>query len=150
MKVVIYHNETAHADLASRITEWLSALEAEHEDYYGKPHGYRTAPRFEIPAGFVSPEKAAELMLTLTGEQVNNQFVGGWITSAGNLTLVGQSADNHRKFVEYRDGRRHGCRRGWPVAVGDTYRYIETNRPDLHPEEFGPPAPPEEPVEMMW
>jgi len=51
---------------------------------------------------------------------------GGWLTSGGNLTVVGGE-------WEYRDGRRHGLR----MCFRDSrdYCYLETQCPEAHPDQ---------------
>lgn len=120
----------------------------EHEDedhvrpyWASDTEGYRYGH-----AGYVERKEAIHLLLdavdSIENSKLRNDIVefamdpsmpiGGWRTSAGNLTLV--CGD-----IEYRSGRRHGVRLAMQCDTGrgDGWFYIETQRPDASPDACG-------------
>ena len=97
-------------------------------------------------AGYVERKEALQILLDAADEAEDSTLhndiiefamdpsmpIGGWRTSAGNLTLV--CGD-----IEYRSGRRHGVRLAMKCDInrGDGWFYIETQRPDTSPDACG-------------
>jgi hypothetical protein len=129
---------------------WLERLKEEAAGYYSAPHGAGAATAattihhgVAIPAGFVPPELAFRVLVAVlpaleTDRLVSvlfeapgyasNIIIGGWMTSAGNLTLV---AACKWTALEYRSGRRHGLRRCYAAHRWD---YLETQAPESNPD----------------
>ena len=157
MEVLIKHN-TGPDESARAVAGWVS----EHAGYYGAPHGttkfrFPPAQGWEY-AGAIPGWKALEILIRVFDvargiENVHHQGVqvvdtesliddyvrtperfGGWVTSTGNLTVVGG-------LWEYRDGHRHGLRKAQATRRGnggrDTWWYIETWRSDVSPDDVG-------------
>jgi len=139
--------------------EVLAAWREEHEGYYGAPHGALAAEKaameirgISIHAGYVDADAARWILLhVLEGlgetqealgclQRDGGDVFGGWLTSGGNLTLVGVGVRG-RVMVEYRLGRRHGLRRVFERRARGTspsaVSYISTQSPGADPDDYG-------------
>jgi hypothetical protein len=151
MRAILKHHSQGQ-DVANISKEFLDELKTEHAEYYGKPHGCRPG------CGYVNAETAADILIgairlarfrNLRGKddspftfRVPQKFehVGGWQTSAGNLTIIGiepaNNIDGTIRVWEYRDGRRHGLRQCLAAdEKGCDFVYLKTKRADISPDE---------------
>jgi hypothetical protein len=106
------------------VQEEIARLEAEHEGYYGQPHGFREikVDGFDFNCGW-------------NPQEIGKEFFGGsWITSNGNSFSLGINPKGET-LVAY-EGRRHAVRPEWAkLMMKGNIISFGTLRPDLKPWE---------------
>lgn len=116
--------------------EEMSKWSKEHAGYYGKPHGVRQL-KSGLYCGYStkSNEQFVEYVnKTFSIDCQSYDHLGGWLSSGGNLTVIGIK-DN--KIEVFLDGVRHGLRFPfWYLKENSSWQYLETHMPaDCHPYE---------------
>ena len=111
--------EAGYIDAASAARIIIKAVEELVEDQPGAHDGVADEITHMAITGR-SPGMAA----------IEGAPVGGWMSSAGNITLVVGP-------YEFRWGRRHGVRLALLRGLNDRVGYLDTARPDASPDECG-------------